>query len=99
MLFTIRRPGIIIPGARGKDLHPRSSCQRVVEGAVHLLFPGSRVTTDQRVVAKLDIQEVESAKRAGAPYAHHHNQAKDTNTKLRLIISPMTLIEHLRPGM
>jgi hypothetical protein len=37
------------------------------------------VTTDQRVVAKQDIQEVESAKRAGAPYAHHRNQAKDTN--------------------
>ena len=34
------------------------------------LFPGSRVTTDQRVVAKKEIQEVESAKRAGAPYAH-----------------------------
>jgi hypothetical protein len=29
------------------------------------------VTKDQRVVAKQDIQEVESAKRAGAPYAHH----------------------------
>ena len=24
-------PGIVIPGARGKDLHPRSSCQRVEE--------------------------------------------------------------------
>jgi hypothetical protein len=24
-------PGTIIPGARGKDLHPRSSCQRVEE--------------------------------------------------------------------
>jgi hypothetical protein len=47
------------------------------------LFPGSRVTTDQRVVAKQEIQEVESAKRAGAPYAHHRNQAKDTNMKLR----------------
>jgi hypothetical protein len=34
------------------------------------------VTTDQRVVAKQEIQEVESAKRAGAPYAHHRNQAK-----------------------
>jgi hypothetical protein len=33
------------------------------------------VTTDQRVVAKQEIQEVESAKRAGAPYAHHRNQA------------------------
>jgi hypothetical protein len=41
------------------------------------------VTTDQRVVAKQEIQEVESAKRAGAPYAHHRDQAKDTNTKLR----------------
>ena len=41
------------------------------------------MTTDQRVVAKQDIQEVESAKRAGAPYAHHRNQARDTNTKLR----------------
>ena len=47
------------------------------------LFQGSRVTTDQRVVAKQEIQEVESAKRAGVPYAHHRNQAKDTNTKLR----------------
>jgi hypothetical protein len=37
------------------------------------------VTTDQRVVAKQDIQDAESAKRAGAPYAHHRNQAKDTN--------------------
>ena len=44
-------PGIIIPGARGKDLHPRSSCQRVVEGVVHLPFPGSRVTTDQRAIS------------------------------------------------
>jgi hypothetical protein len=70
--------------ARGKDLHPQSSCQRVVEGVVHLLFfPGSRVTTDQRVVAKQENQEVESAKRAGAQYAHHRNQAKDTNMKLR----------------
>ena len=47
------------------------------------LFPGSRMTTDQRVVAKQEIQEVESAKRAGAPYAHHRNQARDANTKLR----------------
>ena len=47
------------------------------------LFPGSRMTTDQRVVAKQEIQEIESAKRAGAPYAHHRYQAKDTNTKLR----------------
>jgi hypothetical protein len=31
-------PGIIIPGARGKDFHPRSSCQLVAEGVVHLLF-------------------------------------------------------------
>ena len=34
MLFTIRRGSqvsFIIPGARGKDLHPRSSCQRVEE--------------------------------------------------------------------
>jgi hypothetical protein len=44
--------GIIIPGARGKDLNPRSSCKRVVERVVHLIFPGSRVTTDQHVVAK-----------------------------------------------
>ena len=36
----------------------------------------SGVTTDQRVVAKQEIQETESAKRAGAPYAHHRNQAK-----------------------
>ena len=28
-------PGTIVPGARGKDLHPRSPCQRVVEGVVH----------------------------------------------------------------
>jgi hypothetical protein len=42
------------------------------------------VSTDvQRVVAKQEIQEVEPAKRAGAQYAHHRNQAKDTNTKLR----------------
>jgi hypothetical protein len=41
------------------------------------------VTTDQRVVAKQEIQEVESAKRAGAQYAHHRNQARDANTKLR----------------
>jgi hypothetical protein len=41
------------------------------------------VTTDQRVVAKQVIQEFESAKRAGAPYAHHRTEAKDTNTKLR----------------
>ena len=45
------------------------------------------MTTDQRVVAKQEIQEVESAKRAGAPYAHHRNQAKDTNTKLRRQLS------------
>ena len=57
--------GIMIPGARGKDLRPRSPCQRVVEGVVHLFFfPGNRVTTDQRVVAEQEIQEVESAKRA-----------------------------------
>jgi hypothetical protein len=31
------------------------------------LFPGSRVTTDQRVVAKQETQEVDSAKRAGSP--------------------------------
>jgi hypothetical protein len=42
------------------------------------------VTTDQRVVAKQEIQEVESAKRAGEPYAHHRYQARDTNTKLHL---------------
>jgi hypothetical protein len=54
-------PGRIIPSARGKDLHLRSPCRRVVEGVVHLFFPGSRVTTDQRVVAKQEIQEVESA--------------------------------------
>ena len=41
------------------------------------------MTTDQRVVAKQEIKDVESAKRAGAPYAHHRNQAKDTNMKLR----------------
>jgi hypothetical protein len=41
-------PGIIIPGAREKDLHPRSSCQRVVEGVVHLLFSG--VQGDHRPV-------------------------------------------------
>ena len=46
------------------------------------LFPGSRVTTDQRVVAKQEIQEAVSAKRAGAPYSHHRYQARDTNTKL-----------------
>jgi hypothetical protein len=37
------------------------------------------VTTDQRVVAKQEIQEVESAKREGALYSHHRNQAKGTN--------------------
>jgi hypothetical protein len=36
------------------------------------------VTTDQRVVAKQEIQKVESVKRAGAPYAHHRNQAVRT---------------------
>jgi hypothetical protein len=45
------------------------------------------VTTDQRVVAKQDIQEVESAKRAGAPYSHHRNQAKDKNIKLQQKLS------------
>ena len=34
------------------------------------------MTTDQKkVVAKQEIQVVESAKRSGAPYAHHRNQA------------------------
>jgi hypothetical protein len=41
------------------------------------------VTTDQRVVAKQEIQEIESAKQAGAPYSHNRYQASDTNTKLR----------------
>ena len=41
------------------------------------------MTTDQRVVAKREIQEVESAKRAGAPYAHHRYQARDTNSILK----------------
>jgi hypothetical protein len=41
------------------------------------------LTTDQRVVAKQEIQEVESAKRAGAPYAYQRYQARDANTKLR----------------
>jgi isocitrate dehydrogenase len=45
------------------------------------------VTTDQRVVTKKEIQEVESAKRAGAANAHYRNQAKDTNTKLRQQLS------------
>jgi|AntAceMinimDraft_5_1070358.scaffolds.fasta_scaffold56741_3 hypothetical protein len=49
------------------------------------LFPGSRVTTDQRVVGKQEIQEAESAKRAGAPYAHHRYQARETNKKLKQI--------------
>jgi len=52
-------------------------------GCSSVFFPGSRVTTDQRVVAKQGIQEVESAKRAVEPYARHRNQAKDTNMKLR----------------
>ena len=41
------------------------------------------MTTDQRVVAKQEIQEVESTKRAGAPYAHHRYQAskRETQTK------------------
>jgi hypothetical protein len=52
-------------------------------GCSSVFFPGSRVTTDQRAVAKQEIQDAEQAKRAGAPYAHHRNQAKDTNTKLR----------------
>jgi hypothetical protein len=34
------------------------------------LFPGSRVTTDQRVVAKQEIQEVESAKRSMCDLSH-----------------------------
>ena len=33
------------------------------------------MTTDERVVAKQEIQEVESAKRAGVPYAHRRYQA------------------------
>ena len=82
----------MISGARGKDFHPRSPCQRVVEGVVYLLFSGSRVTTDQRVVAKQEIQEVESAKRAGASYAHHRNQEKDTNMKLRQKLANATTI-------
>jgi hypothetical protein len=45
------------------------------------------VTTDQRVVAKQEIQEVESAKRADPPYARYRNQAKDSNTKLRQQLS------------
>ena len=40
------------------------------------------MTTDERVVTKQEIQEVESAKQAGVPYAHHRYQARDTNTKL-----------------
>ena len=71
MLFTIRRrshswraweglaPSIVVSTSRRMFI---------------CLFSGSRVTTDQRVVAKQEIQEVESAKRAGAPYARHRNQ-------------------------
>ena len=36
-------------------------------------FPGSRVATDQRVVAKQDIQEVESAKRAKSEKKGHED--------------------------
>jgi dihydroxyacetone kinase len=39
-------PGIIIPGARGIELHSRSSCQRVAEGTVQLLL--SEIQVDRR---------------------------------------------------
>jgi hypothetical protein len=38
-------------------------------GYSSVFFSGVQVTIDQRVVAKQEIQEVESAKRASAPYA------------------------------
>ena len=60
------------------------------------LFPGSRVTTDQRVVAKQEIQEVEPAKRAGTPYSHHRYQARDTNTKLPHLTLLWVVLVHLR---
>jgi hypothetical protein len=56
------------------------------------------VTTDQRVVAKQDIQEVESAKRAGAPHAHHRNEAKDTNMKLRRGLHLTVFEDMIRPA-
>ena len=60
-------------------LHPHVCGPHVaLEVGDHLML-----TTDQRGVAKQEIQEVESAKRAGAPYAHHRYQARDTNIKLR----------------
>jgi hypothetical protein len=54
---------------------------------IQQIHPRVRVERDSGVcvacvVAKQEIQEVESAKRAGAPYAHHRYQARDTNTKL-----------------
>ena len=62
-----------------EPLHPHVCGPHVaLEVGDHLML-----TTDQRVVAKQEIQEVELAKRAGAPYAHHRYQARDTNTKLR----------------
>ena len=81
MLFTIRRRSII-PAARGKDLHPRSSSTS--RRMSICLFPGSRVTTDQRVVAKQGIQEVESAKRAGATH-------KQTERRPRIVVDVMAL--------
>ena len=83
MLFTMRRRSqVSLFLARWEGLAPSivvSTSRRMFI----CLIPGSRVTTDQRVVAKQEIQEVEPAKRAGAPYAHHRYQARDTNTKLR----------------
>ena len=51
------------------------------------LFPGSRVSTDQRVVAKQEIQKVESTKRAGAQYAHCAIGIHLHNTFLVLLVN------------
>jgi hypothetical protein len=56
------------------------------------------VTTDQRVVAKQEIQEVESAKRAGAPYAHHRGAAAGISTQTLSQEEGATTLEPLHAG-
>ena len=48
------------------------------------LFPGSRVTTDQRVVAKQEIQEVESAKRLRTIVTRRKTQTRSCGRNLRM---------------
>ena len=81
MLFTIRRRSQVSLFRRAWEGLAPSIVVSTSRRMFICLFPGSRVTTDQRVVAKQEIQEVESAKRAGSPYAHHRYQARDTNAK------------------